>query len=96
MVLTPRGWGSINAIALCVIAETLYASGHGPVFGLATPTNPKGGWSLDSNIMARAGKSDTGSMTRLELGYGATEDLKVSFSGPVVLTKSNPVSSPAG
>ena len=36
-------------------SQPLRASGHGPVFGLATPTNPKGGWSLDFNLMGRAG-----------------------------------------
>lgn len=42
------------------IAQPLFASGHGPVFGLATPTNPKGGWSLDFNLMGRAGRGSGG------------------------------------
>ena len=59
------------------------ASGHGPVFGLATPTNPKGGWSFDQNFMGRAG-AGSGFMYRPALGYGITENLKVSVSGPAV------------
>src|SRR3954453_17203499 len=60
----------------------LCASGHGPVFGLATPTNPKGGWSLDFNLMGRAG-GGSGFMFRPALGYGLTENLKVAVSAPV-------------
>jgi hypothetical protein len=52
------------------------ASGHGPVFGLATPTNPRGGWSLDFNLMGRAGARDANSP-------GACED--ASTVGRVVL-----------
>ena len=64
-------------------APSLLASGHGPVFGLATPTNPKGGWSFDSNFMGRTG-SGSGFMFRPALGYGLTENFKVSISAPVV------------
>jgi hypothetical protein len=61
------------------------ASGHGPVFTLATPTNSKGGWSLDLGLMGRKGEEDTGAMLRGMLSYGMTEDLMVSFSMPLVL-----------
>lgn len=61
-------------------------SGHGPVFGLATPTNPAGGWSVDLTQMGRTGAGRNGSMVRGALGYGLTEDLKVSVSAPVVFT----------
>lgn len=64
------------------IAESLSASGHGPVFGLATPTNPKGGWSLDFNLMGRAGRG-SGVMFRPALGYGVTENFKLAVSAPV-------------
>lgn len=66
------------------IAQPLLASGHGPVFGLATPTNPKGGWSLDFNLMGRAGRG-SGIMLRPTLGYGVTENFKVAVSAPVSL-----------
>src|SRR4051794_13198457 len=64
--------------------QPLAASGHGPVFGLATPTNPKGGWSFDANVMGRGGDG-SGVMFRPSLGYGLTENLKISVSAPVVL-----------
>jgi hypothetical protein len=66
--------------------RALVGSGHGPVFGLATPTNPKGGFSADLTLMGRAGQGKNGSMLRGSLGYGVTEDLKLSISAPVVIT----------
>ena len=35
--------------ASCILAE-----GHGPLFGLATPTNSKGEWSFDSGLFGRS------------------------------------------
>jgi hypothetical protein len=61
----------------------LQASGHGPVFALATPTNPKGGYSFDTGFMGRYG-GGSGTMFRGTLGYGITENLKVSASAPLV------------
>src|SRR5436309_13509249 len=73
--------------AACLLLSTqalLTASGHGPVFGLATPTNPAGGFSFDTNFMGRAGDG-YGTMLRASLGYGVSENLKVSVSAPVIL-----------
>src|ERR1700738_4013710 len=64
-------------------AQLTYASGHGPVFGLATPTNPKGGFSFDTSLMGRYGDGG-GTMFRATLGYGITENFKVSVSAPVL------------
>lgn len=60
------------------------ASGHGPVFALATPTNARGGWSLDLGVMGRTGAPDTGVMSRSMLSYGLSQDVQVSFSLPAV------------
>jgi len=51
------------------------------VFGLATPTNPQGGWSLDLGVNGRSGTSST---LEAELSYGLTPDIKLAVSGPVV------------
>jgi hypothetical protein len=40
---------------LCGSAQLGSASGHGPVFGMATPTNAKGAWSADWGVMGRVG-----------------------------------------
>lgn len=69
--------------ALWVMPSLIYASGHGPVFALATPTNPQGGFSFDTSFMGRYGGS-SGTMYRGTLGYGITENLKVSVSAPLL------------
>src|SRR6476660_5827174 len=72
------------AAACALLYESiLTASGHGPVFGLATPTSPKGGFSFDTNFMGRGG-AGYGTMFRAGLGYGVTENLKVSVSAPLL------------
>jgi hypothetical protein len=74
----------LRAAALATtLAVTRYVNGadHGPVFGLATPTNPKGGWSLDLGVNGRSGMA---SNLEAELTYGLTQNLKLAVSGPVV------------
>lgn len=77
-------------VVLLALVVTLFwplpaaASGHGPVFGLTTPTNSKGGWSLDIGLMGRSGTADNGVMSRTMLSYGITEDFQLSFTAPAV------------
>src|SRR5690348_3156379 len=71
------------ASALALAPRLIYASGHGPVFALATPTNPKGGFSFDTSVMGRYGGGH-GTMYRGTLGYGLTENFKLSVSGPLL------------
>ena len=64
------------------------ASGHGPVFGGATPTLGRNGWSLDQAWMGsrdRTGNDDQ--MLRTMIGYGITEDLQITASLPIQLTR---------
>jgi hypothetical protein len=62
------------------------ATGHGPAYGLATPTLPEGALSLDLAAMARVESGGLQeAMFRPMLGYGITEDLEVSFSAPLPL-----------
>lgn len=76
----------VLALAVILVSPELVASGHGPVYGLATPTLGKGGWSLDAAIMVRSEEGDRESvMARPMVGYGITEDLQLSFSVPVPL-----------
>jgi hypothetical protein len=67
--------------SLLAIAQTLQAADHGPVFGLATPTNPQGGWSFDLGVNGRSGVTST---LEAELTYGLTQNIKLAVSGPVV------------
>ncbi len=88
------------AVATYVIASSApaLASGHGPVYGLATPTLGKGGWSLDVAGMYRlAGDLNDSNahraMVRPMLGYGITEDVQLSVSVPMpVYTPAAPLS----
>jgi hypothetical protein len=78
---TARTWGTALAATL-VLAQFLNAADHGPVFGLATPTNPQGGWSFDLGVNGRSG---TASTLEAELSYGLTQNLKLAVSGPIVI-----------
>lgn len=74
---------------LIASANVAQANEHGPVFGLATPTNVKGGWSLDIGTMGRIGTQSSGIMTRAMLTYGITEDLQISVSAPAVYSSAS-------
>src|SRR3954452_4266615 len=77
----PRSW--TLALTAMVTVTHLRGADHGPVFGLATPTNPKGGWSFD---LAVNGRSGTAANLEALLSYGATQNLKLSVSGPIVFS----------
>jgi hypothetical protein len=79
MQLQARSWRA--AAASLALASLLSAADHGPVFGLATPTNPQGGWSFDLGVNGRSG---TASNLEAELTYGLTQNIKLAVSGPVV------------
>lgn len=68
-------------IAALTTAEMLPAADHGAVFGLSTPTNPQGGWSLDLGVN---GRGTLASNLEAELTYGVTPNLKLEVSGPIV------------
>jgi len=66
------------------------ASGHGPVFGAATPTLGKGGWSFDQAWMgARVRDAENEQVLRTMLGFGITKDVQISMSLPVELGRSD-------
>ena len=67
--------------------------GHGPVYGLSTPTLGRGGWSLDVAGMGRFLGADRTMMIRPMLSYGVTEDLQVSASLPIPVASSSAIPS---
>lgn len=79
----PRRW-TVAVGVMLVTTVRLSAADHGPVFGLATPTNPQGGWSFDLGVNGRGGSAGVSSTLEAELSYGFTQNLKLSVSGPVV------------
>lgn len=79
-----RQRGAVLAASLVLWPAPAGGSGHGPVFGMTTPTNAAGGWTVDFGVMGRAGGGDAGAMTRAMLSYGVTEDVQLSVSVPLV------------
>jgi hypothetical protein len=78
---------SLPALSLSAcFATSAAATGHGPAFGLATPTLPEGAFSLDVGAMGRFSGDGVGeAMLRPMLGYGLNEDLELSLSAPLPL-----------
>lgn len=70
------------ALAGALPAGPAGAAGHGPLFGLATPTNGTGALSIDVGWMGVSGPSHQ-NMARLMAAYGLTQDLQLSVSGPL-------------
>ena len=77
-------WPHPRAVAfasILSIARVIEAADHGPVFGLATPTNPQGGWSFDLGVNGRSGVAST---LEAELTYGLTQNIKLAVSAPFI------------
>ena len=74
-------------LSLAVSPAAAHASGHGPVFGAATPTLGKGGWAFDQAWMGQRldGPADTGAILRSMISFGITEKVQISGSVPVPL-----------
>jgi hypothetical protein len=73
---------------LVLLPTTTFGSGHGPLFGGATPTLGRGGWQLDQTWMGRHGElpdQTDEQMLRTMLSVGITEDLQLSVSMPIPL-----------
>lgn len=91
---------SVHTIAACLLVIGMpcpaAASGHGPVFGGATPTLGRGGWQLDQVWMGRLGdgRSDDEQMLRTMISVGLTEDIQLSGSVPIPLQ--TPIYMPRG
>ena len=71
---------------LVLAADKSFASGHGPVFGAATPTLGRGGWSVDQAWTYRGGDDDERQqMLKTMLSFGITENLQLSGSFPLAM-----------
>ena len=78
-----RAGALLVAFGACAFVPHARAQGHGPVFGLATPTLGRGGWSLDVTAMSRFFDQTEAVMLRPMVSYGITQDLQVSGSFPM-------------
>jgi len=75
----------IAALLILAAGAPALAQGHGPAFGLSTPTLGKGGWSVDVAAMSRIVGDRELLMIRPMVSYGFTEDLQLSASFPMPL-----------
>jgi hypothetical protein len=74
-------------ILAALIARDARASGHGPLFGAATPTLGRGAWSIDQAWTMRFGDESTREqMLKTMVTFGITEVLQVSASIPEVMS----------
>jgi hypothetical protein len=76
-----------SVVLLVVLGLPLFAvaAAHGPVFGLATPTNSQGEWSFDEGIFGRSTSLGSQASVRELIGYGFRPHVTLSFTLPVVL-----------
>lgn len=61
----------------------LHAEGHGPLFGLATPTLGEGQWSSDTGFMRMQSEASGPWLAREMIGYGINEDLQATLTFPL-------------
>ena len=79
-------------VALCTAALFALtcgaeASGHGPVFGFATPVNSKGEWSFDLGMFGREAAAGSQVTARSMFSYGLTPHLQLSFIAPALVER---------
>jgi hypothetical protein len=77
----------LAVVLLSIVGLPLWAvaSGHGPVFGLATPTNSEGEWSFDEGLFGRSSSLGSQASIRSLVAYGFTPHLTLSFTLPAVV-----------
>lgn len=76
---------AITLLVLSLFSLQAMAASHGPVFGLATPTNSQGEWSFDQGVFDRTTSLGSQASIRELLGYGVTPHLTLSFTLPAVI-----------
>lgn len=74
-------------VSIALSGAPLRASGHGPVFGAATPTLGRGAWQFDQAWMGQVmkGPADAGELLRGMISVGITEKVQISGSLPIPL-----------
>lgn len=71
-------------LGLALVPQARAQGGHGPVFGLATPTLPQGAWNIDVTLMSAA-RGKRAFMARETLRYGLTPDVQLNLSVPQLI-----------
>ena len=76
---------AITLLVVLLLSRFGMAGGHGPVFGLATPTNSQGEWSFDQGVFGRTTSVGSQASVRELVGYGVTPHLTLSLTLPFVV-----------
>lgn len=63
------------------------AQGHGPLYGLQTPTLARGGFDFNAAAMSLATEDDELFMLRYIWSYGVTEDLQLNITTPTMINR---------
>ena len=66
---------------------TINAQGHGPLYGLQTPTLAKGGVDLNVAGMSLSTEDETSYMLRYLFSYGITENLQINLTTPTMIER---------
>lgn len=88
VAIVSRRWLFLIALTILGSHNELSASGHGPMFGAATPTLGRGGWSIDQAYTFRGGEGEdpqSQQMFKTMVSFGITETVQVSGSVPVAM-----------
>ena len=97
---TERTSSSVVVFAIALVftygSAAVFASGHGPLFGAATPTLVKGAWQFDQAWMGQSAKGPDagGQILRSMISAGLTPRIQLSVSAPIPL--STPDAVPSG
>lgn len=86
MIALRRPGLRLHVLALVLTVSGLRAAhgeGHGPAFGLATPTLARGQWSSDTAVMQIDTDGVDSFSVREMVGYGITEDLQALLTFPL-------------
>lgn len=79
---------AVPLLIVLMTASDAIASGHGPLFGAATPTLGRGAWSIDQAWTMRFGEDPTREhMLKTMVTFGVTEVLQVSASIPELMSE---------
>ncbi|WP_083157918.1 MULTISPECIES: hypothetical protein [Flavobacteriaceae] len=77
----------LKLILLLAISGSAMAQGHGPLYGLQTPTLAKGGVDLNVAGMSLSTETETSYMLRYLFSYGITEDLQINLTTPTMIER---------
>src|SRR5437763_916330 len=70
---------------LVALNISAFASGHGPVFGFATPVNSQGEWSFDVGMFGRNASAGSQLPAKSMLSYGITPQVQFSLVAPALI-----------